>query len=98
MVNIIENWVQIKGRVTDVTNHPQLGEYDMIGVSIIEKKQYRNFPDLVTVPTANKLKVNLRKTTSESLGLKEGIILQGLVRAAGRNEYFFKEEKIKVVK
>jgi hypothetical protein len=91
MPNIIENWTNITGKILSIQRHSSV---DILNLEIVQKKGYKDFPDLVS--TDAQLAVRLTEGKVQELELKVGNVIQGLVRAAGPDLYFFNPESVSI--
>jgi hypothetical protein len=96
MTNIIGNWSDITGKILLIQQDETNNTFNLVRLQILEKKVYGKYPDLVRVKNDGVLEVGLSHSVVEKLNLKEGVIIQGLVRAAKPNIFFFQPESIKI--
>jgi hypothetical protein len=90
MPNIVENWTSISGKVLSIQRHSAL---DVLSLEILKKKGYKDFPDLISTET-HQLEVRLTEEKVRELKLEQGSVIEGLVRAAGPDLYFFNPESV----
>jgi hypothetical protein len=91
MPNIVENWTDITGKILSIQRRPAV---DILSLEILQKKSYKDFPDLIG--TDAQLEVRLTEGKVRELKLKNGNVIQGLVRAAGPDLYFFNPESVSI--
>jgi hypothetical protein len=95
MVSIIENWAKIRGYVIGITNVNE--SMDLIELEVTEISTHENYPNLLGNEPPFNIQVKLKHDTVDELQLDVDCEIEGLVRAAGLNSYFFKGDSIKVL-
>ena len=97
MVNIIENWTEVTGEISDIVVEQTLKNFHTVILRIMEMKDVEHFPNLIRPDAQNEIPVRLPSDVIQTLNLKKGDKINALIRTAGLNLYFFRQDSIKVV-
>ena len=83
MVNIIENWANIKGTIVAISNNPGLPEFYLVEVKLESASDVEGFPNLAKADKGKIIQINVRKTEME----KNNIILNAPISCAVRKSF-----------
>ena len=97
MVSIVPNYASIVATVVAVEPSAFDPAIDLVTLHFSELRNYQQYPNLVRPLPGDLLRVSIKRTTRETLGLKKDIKVSGLVRAAGGDKYFFNDDSVKVL-
>ena len=97
MVNIVENWTDLSGTIKTIEPDESLTGFFRMNLQIEKISPVKNFPNLVTASTNEEITIKIKKTEAEKIKLKKGDKIKGIIKAAGLNNYFFKQDTIKIL-
>lgn len=98
MSAIVPNWTKIAGKVVGVQNVVGSPTLALLRVVVAKKSKHEGFPDLVRAGVGDELGVRTTRVVADRLGVKVEDKVEGVVRAAGGELYYFDPESITVNK
>lgn len=97
MVNIIENWTEVTGEISAIDFEQTPKGFVTVTLRILEMKEFKHYLNLLRPNAENEIPVKLVSNVTQALNLKKGIKINAVIRAVGLNNYFFKQDSIKVL-
>jgi hypothetical protein len=97
MVQIIPNYASVVATVLTVETSDVDKAMDTVTLQINELKDHQHYPNLIRPLPDNRLRVTIKRSAREALGLNKNTKISALVRAAGGNNYYFNDGSIEIM-
>jgi len=97
MVNIVENWTELSGKIKSIAPDESLTGFFRMILQIEKTSPVMNFPNLVKARANEEIIIKIKKTEAEKFKLKTGDTIKGIIKAASLNNYFFKPDSIVIL-
>ena len=78
MVQIIENWAEIRGVIEDVHQHPKLNGYHQLVVKLEKSEAVKDFPNLAKTDEGKKVTINIKSDSIEEMKFKKERSFHGI--------------------
>ena len=83
MVQMIENWAEIEGTLTNLAASPRLSDFVVADVEVATVTSVEGFRNLLEDAAGTTLHVNLPAQVADAAGLRPGVRVAMRVRRAG---------------
>ena len=97
MVQSIENWAKIKGKIVDIAKHDDLDDYVTATVAVDDVTPVDDYANLFSWAKDKEITVNIPAEKARELSLERGHDIQARVRKAGPKASFVQPESLKNV-
>lgn len=90
MVQIIENWTDVIGVVTDV--HPSAGDLCVVRIDVDGSEAVAGFPSLVAPAAGQSIEVFLGRADAERIGIAPGMRIRTRIRLTASGAFAHPDE------
>lgn len=96
MVQSVENWARLQGRVTRVESHPHLQDYVVADVDVHDVVPVAGFANMFEWARGKNIQLTIPSSKATELSLQAGSTIRSEVRRAGPDSSFVNPASIEI--